>query len=1376
MKKLIYCAAALATALFAGSCQQELLDTTATETTVTYTVALPDAQTKAIGDGLNVDQLIYEVWKTEAADERDLTTEGKAIRLYQDETALIVKDGVRKAVITLNLVQDQEYTILFWAQVKGTGVYNTEYLTDVHYATGFKPGESGYFSNQESYAAFYAADFVSDQDPKSKTVVLKRPFAQLNIATVNTPTDYTVTVNKSRVVIENVATRFNVAQNLPNTPAVDGFSKIEFKTADVPTDPATITVNDQVYKYVAMNYIFANGTTEVSYEINTTLTSKEGTSSVAGKVSNNVPNVPLKENYRTNIVGNLLTSTTDYTVEIDANWADTGDGYIVEVWDSKYAQAPYFNEAANQYEISLVSELVWLAHKVNGTLENPAAETKTIGFYPAEEFSGKTFVLKEDIDLDGALWTPIGIDGKMFKGTFDGNGHVIKNITVASEGKALAGLFGKVRSATIKDVIVENAKISGHNSTAVIAAFAECSAIEGCVVKNATVTSTPYNKADGNNVGVIAGYLPADGGAASVMKCVVDNVRVTGYRKVGAVVGSANGAAVVSDNTVEVATVVADQTCEYATTETAYVGTVVGCNVTGKAKIENNSVGNSTAVVKVNTAANLEHQASNNPGNVEIILTSDIKGDITIEQKEGQNVIIDGNNHKYDGTITIDGNSRSNGAETLVIKNVQFETERTDVYFLEMNSTDGELRYAHNVTIEKCTFMGNETTVGARFRQCYNIVFKDCEVKAGHSLAQLYGCSGVTVDGVIVNAEGGVSFGTSTNVIAKNSTFNVQDYAVRADASVETTLNIENITANAELPVVVRYYTNAGYQVNFTGDNTLTAPGYQVVLTAGKDSEIFVAPAAYTITGADDFCVFPSASHAHAYNLTDLQHYIDNAVEGENTIYLSADIEGNVTVVQKPGVKITIEGNNKKFNGVVKVHSNSNYYADAALTIKNVNFETSAAGINVIEALENGSERYSQNITVNGCTFTATGEAVNTSVAVQVKATRGVTVTGCTATDMHSLIQAQSCDTGDVKVIGCTVNGKNGVAFKQVKSATVEGTTITALEYGVRFDGNIDNYGITAKNINVTAVQPFIVRKMTGANNTITLEGTNTLTTEAEYQVVITNGSDDEEYVKPTGTYELTGADNYTIFPEPFPVASWDEFTAALAAGETDIKLTADITYDANYQLQKSVILNLGGYSMTLPMINIHTKTTIKNGTINGKVYARKNSEIVFNKVTFSGAVSDNLSTEGHLAIQGGCKSLYAKDCLFSPTSVSGSQTKPLSFEGGSTIMKFENCEFKSSPYKKQVYLNPLSATGSLDFTNCNFNNKTPNIMFAAACPLTNVTMSGTTKLSSVTFEINRAKDVVTADDLAYLRTLIANNSFSSVRVFYAGGSSEYIR
>ncbi|MBR5563686.1 MAG: hypothetical protein IKW11_05615 [Bacteroidales bacterium] len=315
-----------------------------------------------------------------------------------------------------------------------------------------------------------------------------------------------------------------------------------------------------------------------------------------------------------------------------------------------------------------------------------------------------------------------------------------------------------------------------------------------------------------------------------------------------------------------------------------------------------------------------------------------------------------------------------------------------------------------------------------------------------------------------------------------------------------------------------------------------------------------------------------------------------NAAVGETNIKFVSDITGNVsvTVIQKPGVKININGDNKKYNGFIKVHSNSNYYADAALTIKNVNFETSVASTNFIEALENGSERYSTNITVEECTFTATGEGEKTSVGVQIKASKNAKVLNCTATGVHSLLQAQSCDE-TVVVNGCTVNGKNGVAFKQVKAATVEGTTITALEYGIRFDGNTDNYGIVVKDNNVTAVQPLIVRKMTGKNNTIALEGTNTLTTEAEYQIVITNDSDDQPYVKPTGSYTLTGADSFKLFPA-IPVAkignteytSIDEAIANWTNGTT-LTLIANVTLSNVIELKSTEyhVLDLGTYTMT---------------------------------------------------------------------------------------------------------------------------------------------------------------------------------------------------
>ena len=195
------------------------------------------------------------------------------------------------------------------------------------------------------------------------------------------------------------------------------------------------------------------------------------------------------------------------------------------------------------------------------------------------------------------------------------------------------------------------------------------------------------------------------------------------------------------------------------------------------------------------------------------------------------------------------------------------------------------------------------------------------------------------------------------------------------------------------------------------------------------------------------------------------------AATDNTAIKFGADIEGNVTVVQKPGVKITIDGAEKNYDGVIKVHSNSNHHADAALTIKNVKFESATTYINsdgdpyfnFIEALENGAERYSTNITVEKCSFTH--ETANIAVGLQIKSSNNAKVLDCTATKMHSLIQAQSCGE-NVEVKGCTIKeGKNGVAFKQVKTALVEGTTIEAAEYGIRFDGNTDNYGITLKDV-----------------------------------------------------------------------------------------------------------------------------------------------------------------------------------------------------------------------------------------------------------------------------------------------------------------------
>ena len=396
-------------------------------------------------------------------------------------------------------------------------------------------------------------------------------------------------------------------------------------------------------------------------------------------------------------------------------------------------------------------------------------------------------------------------------------------------------------------------------------------------------------------------------------------------------------------------------------------------------------------------------------------------------------------------------------------------------------------------------------------------------------------------------------------------------------ATAVTTINLNGKTINLQANLTIAQ----GNTLILTNDGSIINNGGQIVnngtlnIQGGNFGENTIANnGQLNINGGDiDEDAVENGENAivgsFIYSAEELQAAINAAVVGTaNEFTLAADIEGDVVVIQKPNVKITIDGADHKFNGYFRVHSNSNHEATAAVTFKNINFETAEVlydknnkpYFNFIEALDNGNgERYSTNITADNCTFTATGEAKDNAVGLQIKSSKWAKAKNCTANGLHSLVQAQSCDT-TVDVIGCTINGKNGVAFKQVKSAKVEGTTIVAREYGIRFDGNTDNYGIVVNNNNVTANQPFIVRKMTGKNNTIVLEGENTFTTDEYFKIVITNGSDDEAYVAPTGTYTLTGAKAYNVFPDYVNIATEAELKNAFALGIRNISLNADIT------------------------------------------------------------------------------------------------------------------------------------------------------------------------------------------------------------------------
>ena len=79
------------------------------------------------------------------------------------------------------------------------------------------------------------------------------------------------------------------------------------------------------------------------------------------------------------------------------------------------------------------------------------------------------YALACDIDASGVNFTPIGYLNNVFTGTFDGRGHVIRNLTISAScsgsGNFYFGLFHRVgTTGVVKNLGVENANISVSHS------------------------------------------------------------------------------------------------------------------------------------------------------------------------------------------------------------------------------------------------------------------------------------------------------------------------------------------------------------------------------------------------------------------------------------------------------------------------------------------------------------------------------------------------------------------------------------------------------------------------------------------------------------------------------------------------------------------------------------------------------------------------------------------------------------------------------------------------------------------------------------------------------------------------------------------------
>ena len=143
--------------------------------------------------------------------------------------------------------------------------------------------------------------------------------------------------------------------------------------------------------------------------------------------------------------------------------------YFGWTWANAIRKQPAgYSESGNDISISSEEGLAWLISVVNGMNEQPVNNLtgKTVSLVTAS--SGQIYDI---YDLQQYIWVPIGdsIPGKNYRpfaGTFEGNGHIITNLTIGYLGKGDKryernnyGMFGYVKNGTINRTFLLNSVI-----------------------------------------------------------------------------------------------------------------------------------------------------------------------------------------------------------------------------------------------------------------------------------------------------------------------------------------------------------------------------------------------------------------------------------------------------------------------------------------------------------------------------------------------------------------------------------------------------------------------------------------------------------------------------------------------------------------------------------------------------------------------------------------------------------------------------------------------------------------------------------------------------------------------------------------------------
>lgn len=372
-KKLLKSFAAAAMSVLAIACAKEQVgpdEGAMVEATFSVDVPGVEVSTKGLSDAASVNELVFDAFRTQ--------NDTVSIKGFRQVVA--VENG--RATIQVKLIKGQNYRFVFWAQKANNGYYNTDNLS--HITVDYSKA----LANDSSLDAFFAKEEVSNvQNPLSKTIILKRPFAQVNYVTKEELGEG-LHIEQSQITVKNALTSFNPLRN-----KLSGAKDVTFNYNAVPTEK--LLIGGIEYNYLATAFILAkNDNSKDIVDVEAKFKANKGYS-----VTVSTPGLPCQRNYRTNVIGNFMSVDGTYNVEIDS--AFKGD-----------LQSDYVENALNSGQVVTLTEDYSLPEG-SGGVAVPSGKTSVLNL------NGKKF---ENRNGDKNNKAALQVRGML---TINGDGDVI---------------------------------------------------------------------------------------------------------------------------------------------------------------------------------------------------------------------------------------------------------------------------------------------------------------------------------------------------------------------------------------------------------------------------------------------------------------------------------------------------------------------------------------------------------------------------------------------------------------------------------------------------------------------------------------------------------------------------------------------------------------------------------------------------------------------------------------------------------------------------------------------------------------------------------------------------------------------------------------